>query len=232
MYLYNRQLQSIIFFLSIVKTQKLRGHSRRHRCIERWRWNNLELRQEVLDKYRCDHVRILVRPWCDMLMTNRSISEPKRMTKKLILSGLLDIYEAWKHQLEMLGEPYYLKIWLFEPRFSRSQVVCAIGDRSEFYNNTFSTPERTKPFSPGTYGQLRKRLEAYHWVQRLDEDQYDNTWVGEEDMYPTLKDYMEAKRWFDKLLRQPHRRHRHEPPIGDIVESYVFKRGDVWIGGL
>ena len=111
-----------------MRQQKIRGFNRRFRDIDIWRSENLDLRLDLIEKYNGDHIDIVVHPWCDISIINSKIPEPKRVTKKLILNGLIDIYESWKVQLNNLGKPYYLKIWLFEPRFSKSQVVCAIAD--------------------------------------------------------------------------------------------------------
>jgi hypothetical protein len=120
-----------------MKLKKIRGHNRKHRDIERWRITNLELGLDHLKKYNYDYAKILIHPWCDISITKSEIPVPKGETKQLILSGLIDIYHSWKSTLDEIGQPYYLKIWLFEPRFSRSQVVCAIGDRIDYYENMF-----------------------------------------------------------------------------------------------
>ena len=148
-----------------------------------------------------------------------------------MLNGLLDIYEDWKNQLDKLGQPYYLKIWLFEPRFSQSQVVCAVGENVDFYENTFFKPEERKNLNKNNYGKLKERLESFNWDYRLDEDHFDNTEVGEPEIYASKQDYEDTKKWFAKLLIKPHRTHKFKEPIGDATESYSFKRGDLWLGG-
>ena len=148
-----------------------------------------------------------------------------------MLSGLLDIYESWKVQLDKLGKPYYLKIWLFEPRFSKSQVVCAIADKIDFYENNFFKPDSKKEFKPSNYGQQSERLGKLDWEYRLDEDHYDNCTVGEPEMYATIQDYEESKIWFNELMKKPHRLFKFDEPIDEATESYSFKQGDLWIGG-
>lgn len=147
-----------------------------------------------------------------------------------MLKGLLDIYEDWKTQLDTLGQAYYLKVWLCEPRFSHSQVVCAIGQCLEFYNNTFSKPDIDKELPFDNYGSIKNRLRNFNWEARLDEDYYDNCEVGEPELYASQVDYEESKRWFAKLLKKPHRIEKFKEPIGDRTECYLFKRGYVWLG--
>lgn len=148
-----------------------------------------------------------------------------------MLNALLDIYEDWKRQLDKLGQPYYLKLWLFEPRFSQSQVVCAIGNSLEYYETTFFKPELDKTLRLENYGSLRTRLEKLNWEYRLDEDHYDNCVVGKPSEYASFQDFNDRKKWFNRLLKKPHRTYQLKEPIGETTELYSFQRGDIWVGG-
>ncbi len=215
-----------------MKTKKIRGHKRRWKEIESWRLDNLDLNLTdylLNERDRC-YSKIRVHPWSGISLTNSITPKPTRKTKQKILKGLLDIYEDWKSQLDKLGQPYYLKIWLFEPRFSQSQVVCAIGDSVDFYENTFFKPDESKKLNPEKYGQLQDEIENFNWEYRLDEDHFDNSELGDPELYATLADYEEDKKWFEKMLKKPHRTTKFKEPIGEATESYSFKKGDVWLG--
>jgi hypothetical protein len=216
-----------------VKQKKIRGHKRRWKDIENWRLENLDLNltDYLLNERDRYYAKIIVHPWTGLALTNSITPEPTGKTKEKMLNGLLDIYEDWKSQLDKLGQPYYLKVWLFDPRFSQSQVVCAIGDNVDFYENTFFKPEKSKILNTDKFGKLKDRLESFNWDYRLDEDHYDNTEVGEPEIYASRQDYEDTKKWFAKLLKKPHRTNKFKEPIGDITESYSFKRGDIWLGG-
>lgn len=210
-----------------MKQQKIRGHKRRHRHIEEWRLESLDLRLHLIQKYNGDHIDIVVHPWCDISIINSEIPEPNGKTKHLILSGLIDIYDSWKKQLDNKGQSYYLKIWLYEQRFSKSQVVCAIGDRISYYENLFYVSDKAKKLNPDNFGALKDRLEKLTWDFRLDEDHLDNNEVGEPEFYSTPKDFEESKKWFAKTLKKPHRTTK----IDATTELYSFKRGHLWLGG-
>lgn len=216
-----------------MRKKKIRGHRRRWKDIENWRLDNLDLNLtdyllKDSDRY---YAKISVDPWSGLSLTNCEIPQPTGKTRQKILEGLLDIYENWKGQLDKLRQPYYLKIWLFEPRFSQSQVVCAIGDSIDFYENTFLKPEETKNLNLDHYGQLKNRLENFAWDYRLDEDHYDNLEVGEPENYISRQDYEDKIKWFERLLRKPHRTNKFSEPIGEATESYSFQRGEIWLGG-
>ncbi len=214
-----------------MRNRKIRGHNRRQKQIESWRQENLEINIDLLEKYNREFVKIFVHPWCDISIINSAFPNPTGKTKKLILKGLLDIYENRKKELDKLGQPFYLKIWLFEPRFSNSQVVCAIKDRIDFYENNFFKPNQEKLFKPENYGTLKPILERFEWDYRLDEDHYDNSTVGASEEYASSEDFIETQKWFEKLIKKPHRIEKLKEPIGDIIESYSFNRGDLWLGG-
>jgi hypothetical protein len=216
-----------------VRQKKIRGHNRRHKQIENWRLTNLslDLTDYLLNQRDRYYAKIYVHPWSGLSLTNSLTPQPTGKTKQKMLNGLLDIYENWKTQLDKLGKPYYLKIWLFEPRFSQSQVVCAIGNDIDFYENTFYKPTSDKTIFLDNFGNLKTRLSKLNWEYRLDEDYYDNTEVGEPEIYASRQDYDYTVKWLEKLLKKPHRTHKYKEPIGDTTEAYLFKRGDIWLGG-
>jgi len=216
-----------------MRKQKTRGHNRRQKQIEQWRSDNLsiDLASCLLnDRYSYYYVKIGVYPWNGSTRRTDWIKEPTGKTKQKILNTLLDIYADWKDQLDKLGQPYYLKVWLFEPRFSQSQVVCAIGDSIDYYENVFFKPDTAKFIKPEIYGGLKTKLSGFNWDYHHDEDRYDNTDLGEPEEYSSQQDYEDSVRWFNKLMKEPHRTQLLTEPIGKITEAYCFKRGDVWLG--
>jgi hypothetical protein len=216
-----------------MRQKKIRGHNRRHKQIENWRLNNisLDLVGYLSNEYDRYYTKIDVHPWRGISITNSEIPQPSGKTKQKMLDALLDIYENWKAQLDKLGKPYYLKVWLFEPRFSQSQVVVALGDNIDFYENTFFKPEDGISFKAKNYGHLKSKLSQLTWDYCLDEDHYSNTEVGNPESYASRQDYEDTLKWFRNLLKKPHRTHRFNEPVGEMTELYSFKRGEVWLGG-
>lgn len=209
-----------------MKTKKIRGHKRIWSDIEKWKNANLKLDLENLKQTERDYVKIWVHPFSGISLTNSKIPEPKTETRKRILNGLLDIYESWKNQLDKLNEPYYLKIWLFEPRFSKSQVVCATGNSIDFYQNTFNIPKNAKEFKNDFGGITKKRIENFNWECRLDEDFLFSSDIGNPEDYENEKEYLENKKWLNIRLKKKH----IAKTLKDGTNSYAFEIGNVWIG--
>ncbi|MEQ3662802.1 MAG: hypothetical protein ABNG96_08940 [Flavobacterium sp.] len=116
---------------------KIRGHKKRQKKIQTWIENESNLNLKLLKKYKYCYSDIYIHPWCDISIINSEFPEPKSKTRNDLILGLEKIYNSWKIELEKLNKPYYLKIWLYEPRISKSKVVCAIDNKIEYYSNLF-----------------------------------------------------------------------------------------------
>ena len=216
-----------------MRVRKIRGHNRIHKQIERWKFNSLSynLTPYLENESHRDYIKIYISPYCDLSLTNSVIPEPKGKTKKLILSSLLEIYSHWEELLEKTGKPFYLKIWLFEPRFSMSQVVCAIGDDIDYYKNTFTPSEENIFFKYDRYGkEMQSKMKSVNWKLFLDEDVYYDDEVGEKEMYISESDYFESRSRFKKIMKKEHKVKKFEW-LGENKECYIFKKGEVWLGG-
>ena len=209
-----------------MRIKKIRGHKRIWNEVENWRKANLKLDLEYLKQNERDYAKIWIHPFSGISLTNSQNPEPKAETKKRILNGLIDIYESWKNQLEELNEPYYLKIWLYEPRFSKSQVVCAFGNSLDFYHTSFNSPENRKEFKAELYGNIKNRLNNFKWELHLDEEFLFSSELRNPEDYENEKDYLEEQKWFNDRLKKKH----SKETLMDKTESYSFEIGKVWIG--
>ncbi len=96
----------------MIRYKKIRGYKRRIKAIEKWRNDHLYLHIDWLTERQLAYVKFKVYPWT-ITIINSSIPQPKGKIKQQIINGLLNIYDQWKQQLTKLGQPYYLKIWLY-----------------------------------------------------------------------------------------------------------------------
>ncbi len=214
----------------MLKKNKIRGHKRKWKDIRSWVEYSKQLNIKYLKTFQRSYSKIIVSPWCDISLLNSQTPEPKGKTRQEILKGLIEIYDSWQLALNGLNEPYYLKIWLYEPRFSKSQVVCSIGDCLDFYDITFFNPNLNKVLDPRTYGALENEIRKFKWEYRLDEEHINNGELGEPDDYYTQEEFNKEKKWYQNRLKNPHRVIKYEVPFGNATEGYAFKKGVVWIG--
>jgi len=209
-------------------SKKSRGHKRLWKEISEWIESNKELDTNQLFNFGRHNIKV---PLSEDYSTNSRSAEYKRKTRSLILKGLLDIHDQWKQALDKIGEPYYLKIWLYDNRFSNSQVVCAIGPYLDFYETTFHKPEAQKEIDLSSYGALTEQMKELTWQYAWDEEHYNNTSLGEIEEYETENKFYASRRWFKKRLKKSYRKMNNSNPESEIKEYHSFRYGTVWIGG-
>ncbi|MCA5005244.1 hypothetical protein [Sphingobacterium bovistauri] len=152
-----------------MKFKKVRGTNRRLRAIQTWVKNNKILNLELLEQQHREYVKFWVRPWSDFVIGNGY--EPlKGQLKSTFLEGLQTIFRHWDLQLKTLNKPYYLKIWLFENQLERSQVVCAITDKINFYHNTFLKRPSSKSFESSSKNSGIQRFGNLVWEEYTEID--------------------------------------------------------------
>lgn len=120
-----------------IKYRKIRGINRRKRAIEQWGDDRKSLNIDLLTQEKRDYVKFRVQPWSRLSLGNSVYPEPTGDCEYLLIKNLQKIYQSWQDSLEALQTPYYLQIWLRENYVSRSQIVCAIDEIEDFYDDTF-----------------------------------------------------------------------------------------------
>ncbi len=202
--------------------RKIRGHKRRWNKINKWIVEESVLDVEYLKQNLYWYSDIAIHPWCDISLTRSQFPEPKRQTKKHILQGLENIYDNWKIELEKLNQPYYLKVWIYEPRFSKSQVVCAIDERIEHYKNVFNQSN----FKSEKSDLLNILNPGFKWQSFFDEQPY---WKSEllwpMNQYERIEDAYADRKLLKKLEKG---NYRNEKTDDDIV--FFIPKGKIWVG--
>jgi hypothetical protein len=149
------------------------------------------------------------------------------MLRQKIISTLLDIYEDWQEKLREGNFNYYLAIWLYIPRISHSQVVCAIEDKIGYYDNEAFLPgDANKKFESLNFGKFSDPLRQLSWELKIDLDQvYDWEVKFPKQNYECSREYRSAQRIYRKNIKNAVR--KIENANGNL---YLFPVGDVWVG--
>ena len=193
-----------------------------------WVENNKILDIDYLHSYEKDYVKFRVDPWGIFIINNIEFPQPKKMFKREFINGLVEIYTSWQDQLEKLNEPYHLKVWLFEKDLKKSQVVCAINSKIDFYTNTFEkndTPKNLDKLFP--FKNINPKLNDFHWEMALDNLYVEDDIIQNKNEYSSEKDYLQAKKWFNNIVLKNYKRI-------EVFEGnrsfYVLDNDVVWIG--
>ncbi len=186
--------------------KKVRGWRRQIKKLDRWKAQHLNLE---LNCYGYSYVKIWLDPWYRL-----EKRDPPIWFQRLILTALIEIYENWHKQLLSTNENFYLKIWLCNPHFITSQIVAAVGERINHYENLFAPSNEAKAFPYQKYLSSGCDLYDYDWKLFADEDIY---FENRDEL--SVDDIEFLKKNAFRIV---------ECPDGD--KMYGIKKGDVWLG--
>lgn len=149
-----------------VKYKKIRGEKRRIRHIHRWGQQNLTLDMDELKEHQREYVKFWVSPWSRISITNSVYPEPDGKYRALLLHYLVEIYQSWHKRLSATYNDFYLQIWLFENELSHSQVVCAVNERRDFYEDMFPViDDKGINASQHYLAETAESLDKFTWKQ-------------------------------------------------------------------
>jgi len=210
-----------------VRYKKIRGLKRKVANIQNWISSYLELNINHLTEHKYEYAKVYVDPWDNLTLTDSQIPEPKGKAKKEILNGLEKIYDSWKTELEKLNKPYYLKIWLYEPRISKSQVVCAIDEKIEYYENIFEKAD----FKPNDSSFTNQLSSGFKWQPNIDEEPYwESDLLWPIDQYERIEDCYSDRRLLNKLKKGNFKNKEIDSPNGNKDTIYFLPKGKIWVG--
>ena len=208
--------------------KKIRGNKRRIKQIENWKIGSLKIDVDYLEKTNKDYVKFRVFPWNPIAISIHNYPNPKGKIRKKIIESFFDIYESWNIQLKETGKPFFLKVWIFEPDIYNSQVVCAINDKIEYYENIFHKPEIEKNIAKSELDKISKRINDFNWSYRVEEYPiFENEYLREN--YTSDKDYLEEQKWLKSELKKPYREIK-QVREGITEKIFLIKGSEVWLG--
>ena len=211
----------------MIRFKKIRGFNRRIEGVKLWRDEALFLDTERLLRDNYEYTKVYVSPWDGFSLTNSQFPEPKSLVKNEILKALELIYENWKIELEKLNQPYYLKIWLYEPRISKSQVVCAIGEKIAYYEHLFQDGN----FCQNNSSFTNSFSSEFQWEAKIDQVLY---WQN--DFLFPLESYVKAEEFYSdqKFLKNLKKRNYYSEEFENVngVKDVIYfqPKGKIWVG--
>lgn len=210
-----------------MKFKKIRGQARRIRQIRQWIEHHQYLNLETLWLEQRAYVKFQVAPWNRLSLTKSQYPQPEGIYKQLLLEGLISIYHHWYAQLEQLQQPYKLWIWWFEHHVHCSQVVCAIGEKLNFYDHAFEDPKIALPIQTSRhYQENAAQFEQLIWQHRLEIQAYAEDHVGQRSEYGSEQDYLDSLNWFEQQVIQ---QYHSTTQLGD-TRYYMVINDQVWLG--
>lgn len=195
------------------KRQKIRGWKRRLRHVDYWVRNNEDIDLEMLEERNIDYSKL----WIDPFFSLREYTLPN-WYKRLLVQALLDVYFSWEKTLKELDEPYYLKIWIFEKDYMRSQVVTSYRESLHKYDDTFSEINRIEELPPEIKIKTADQLEWGQGIFLVP--------CSKKEMLEDIEDGFLTTEEFDQLIDSAYSIDENS----DDTIYYVIN-DTVWVGG-
>lgn len=191
--------------------KKVRGWKRRVRQLERFAQTHSRLDPVMLEERERQYVKLWIDPWDRFVKRN-----PPVWYRRLALAAMAEIYQKWEEQLRGTGEPFYLALWLYHPRFHETQVVAAIGGMLGFYEKTF-TPRALQPLPQEFLANQSFNADLFDWQTCSDDD-----YIFEEPEYMTESEIarLVATAAETTVLEED----------GESRRLFSIRRGVVWVG--
>lgn len=191
------------------KRKKIRGWKRRVRQVERWgediKHPDLTWFEQTGYTYeRCTLYRF----------STRENRQPPLWFYKRIISKLVYAYRNWTKVFTNMGINYDLQIWLYDPDYIRSEIICYETDTPGETIRLDSEVPANKPFPYNKLADNNYDLNQFDWGIAKDENvceeyQFENGDFTADDL---LKDGYELK--FKE----------------DGAKFYIKQFGVIWIG--
>ena len=149
--------------------------------------------------------------------------------RKKIIETLLKTYFEWKNELDKLNKEYYLAIWLYNPRMLKSEIVCAIDEKVNYYENeSFLASNKNSEFELNQFGLLSNELQKFTWDRKIDLDSVHEWEINfPKEQYESEKQNNKDQKFYNKLIRE-----KFHVVEKDNEKIYFHPKGDVWIGKL
>ena len=191
--------------------KKIRGWKRR---VEHLNWWGEQIKQPytkyfITERGRHTYERYRVSPFYRLIKR-----QPPLWFYKLIIAKIVAAYDNWQQTFDDLGIPYDLQLWIYDPDFIRSEIICykmeEAGERKQF--SWESTVD--KPFPYNKFASKFYDLNKFEWLLADDEP------IQFED------DCEDADFTVEDLLKEGYV--KKEQNNGGIY--YAKRLGDIWIG--
>ena len=187
-----------------------------------------EIDLERLEKYGYVYAKAKIAPWSNLF----NVKPYPSGYRKQLLSHLIKFYFDWKKKLDAKYDAYYLKIWVFYPRFIDSQVVAAIGNKIVYYNSVFIKSKKQVAFPVQKFMNEEDNILRFHWETYNDLDFFPESDYKESNMsqYTTSSDYYADQRFYRKMIKTNTPYNWIEDESGNRERLFYKQKGYIWVG--
>jgi hypothetical protein len=146
--------------------------------------------------------------------------------RETIFNILFATYQKWKIELLKLEIPFYLGVWIYDPRLPKSEIVCAIGkEKIDYYKNHCLESE----------SHIEKIIDVrdfeaegdfLKWSKKIDSEIIEEWEINfPKENYASEKIWKEKQTFFESFIEKSYKVTESEK--GKI---YYVKVGNIWTG--
>jgi len=191
--------------------KKIRGWKRRIRQVNEW---GERIKQPYLDYFLSDRGRYTYDRCILSPFYRLDKRHPPLWFYKIIIAKFVAAYRDWEKVFKDLNIPHDLQIWLYDPAFIRSEIICykmeEAGQRERFVWES----ELEKPFPFAKLTSPGIDLNEFEWILADDANVHFEDGFGYADF--TANDLLA-----DGYVKK-------EQGEGEVY--YAKRVGDIWIG--
>ena len=193
-------------------TQKVRGWRRRIKALDAWQKRCETPDFDRFENRKEDYIKLYIHPWYALQKR-----QPPAKFQREILKRMLQLMHTWNEHFKAHNQPFDLQMWLFQPNFISSEIVCAkVENWGEKRDNYFKLETENKPF-PHLHFQ-NKDLENLTWDLRF----FENVLQKKEDNLDDI--------FIQSLLKEGYKSEIILQGSDTEDVMYSKKDSDVWIG--
>jgi hypothetical protein len=153
------------------------------------------------------------------------IGETKGRTRTIILESLFNTFNIWRQELVKLHIPFYLAVWIYEPRLPKSEVVCAIDNKIDYYRTKVFDQAPNQNNYPG-YELFEPYRENLSWSKKIDYDYLEEWEVNfPKEQYENLEEWEKDQKRYKSIMADP-----DKIIEGEKGKTFCTIIGKVWVG--
>ncbi|WP_417197767.1 hypothetical protein [Bizionia sp.] len=149
-------------------------------------------------------------------------------TRDDIFKILFSTYSQWKIELNKLNIPFYLGVWIYNPRLPKSEIVCAIGkEKIEYYQNKcFDVSNEQKNIID--LKNFEKEKDTLIWTKKIDFDTLEDWEINfPKENYENEQHWLEYQEHFKNFINNSYKVDKNENG-----NRYYKNVGEIWTGEL
>mgnify|MGYP006105137399 FL=1 len=196
---------------------------KRIRGIQKWIDDKYHLEENQFDKEKLFEQKYLNFQIDDCY---DFIDNVEGKTRDEIFKVLFSTYSNWKMELNNLDIPFYLGVWIYNPRLPKSEIVCAIGnEKIEYYKNKcFDISSHQKDII--NLKEFKSEESTLVWTQKIDFNILEDWEIKfPKENYENEEHWIESQEHFKKFINDSYKIENSEK--GKI---YFKNIGEIWTG--